>query len=158
MPGPPVSIGAAVVVTPGATAAPDSGVIVFIPPPFVTAGGMPLATAGPISQMVNSLTGVPYPLVIGPPASTAAPASRDTPPARERRGRPRAARGRRQPEAGAPPAFPDPGGRDGAARALRLRLAPRRADRRAQHRDQPEPRQALRAPGARRRAAGRQGA
>jgi hypothetical protein len=69
MPGPPVSIGAAVVVTPGATGAPDSGVIVFIPPPFVTTGGMPLATAGSICQMVNSLTGVPYPLVIGPLAS-----------------------------------------------------------------------------------------
>ena len=70
MPGPPVSIGAAVVVTPGAAVAPDSGVIVFIPPPFVTAGGMPLATAGSICQMVNSVTGIPYPLVIGLLAST----------------------------------------------------------------------------------------
>ncbi len=69
MPGPPVSIGAAVVVTPGAAGAPDSGVITSILPPVITAGGMPLATSGSICQMVNSLTGVPYPLVIGPLAS-----------------------------------------------------------------------------------------
>lgn len=70
MPGPPVSLGAVVVVTPGVTGAPDSGAIVFIPPPYLSAGGMPLATAGSICQMVNSVTGVPYPLVIGPLAST----------------------------------------------------------------------------------------
>lgn len=70
MPGPPVSIGASVVVTPGATGIPDSGVITTILPPFVTANGMPLATTGSICQMVNSLTGVPYPLVIGPVASS----------------------------------------------------------------------------------------
>ncbi len=69
MPGPPVSIGAAVVVTPGAAGAPDSGTIVAILPPFITAGGMPLATAGSICTMVNSVTGIPYPLVIGPLAS-----------------------------------------------------------------------------------------
>ena len=66
MPGPPVTLGCSVVVTPGAAGAPDAGVIVFIPPPFVIVGGMPAATAGSICQMVNSLTGVPYPLVIGP--------------------------------------------------------------------------------------------
>ena len=70
MPGPPVSIGAAVMVTPGATAAPDSGTIIAVLPPFITAGGMPLATSGSICLMVNSLTGVPYPLVIGPLGST----------------------------------------------------------------------------------------
>lgn len=70
MPGPPVSIGAAVMVTPGATGVPDSGVILVVLPPFVTANGMPLATSGSICQMVNSLTGVPYPLVIGPLASS----------------------------------------------------------------------------------------
>lgn len=70
MPGPPVSIGATVTVTPGAAGAPDTGVIIAVPPPFVTAGGMPLATAGAICQMVNSLTGVPYPLVVGPLASS----------------------------------------------------------------------------------------
>src|ERR1700730_12853798 len=70
MPGPPVTIGAVVVVTPGATGAPDSGAIVFSPPPYVPAGGMPLATAGSLCQMVNSVTGIPYPLVIGPLASS----------------------------------------------------------------------------------------
>lgn len=70
MPGPPVSIGTAVMVTPGATGAPDSGTIIAVLPPFITAGGMPLATSGSICMMVNSLTGVPYPLVIGPLGST----------------------------------------------------------------------------------------
>jgi len=69
MPGPPVSIGAAVIVTPGAAGPPDSGFITVVLPPFLTAGGMPLATAGSICMMVNSLTGIPYPLVIGPLAS-----------------------------------------------------------------------------------------
>ena len=70
MPGSPVSIGAMVVVTPGATGAPDTGTIVGIFPPFITANGMPLATTGSLCMMVNSLTGVPYPLVIGPIASS----------------------------------------------------------------------------------------
>jgi hypothetical protein len=70
MPGPPVTIGCMVVVTPGATGAPDTGVIVAIFPPFVTAGGMPLAVSGSLCMMVNSLTGVPYPLIIGPLASS----------------------------------------------------------------------------------------
>jgi hypothetical protein len=70
MPGPPVTIGCAVVVTPGATAAPDTGTITAIFPPVITAGGMPLATAGSLCLMVNSVTGIPYPLVIGPLAST----------------------------------------------------------------------------------------
>jgi hypothetical protein len=70
MSGPPVSIGCMVSVTPGAAGAPDSGTIVAVLPPFVTAGGMPLATSGSICMMVNSLTGVPYPLVIGPLGSS----------------------------------------------------------------------------------------
>ena len=70
MPGPPVSIGCAVVVSPGAAGAPDSGMIVSVPQAAVTANGMPLAVAGSICQMVNSVTGVPYPLVIGPLGST----------------------------------------------------------------------------------------
>src|SRR5262249_30863039 len=70
MPGPPVSIGCAVVVTPGVTGAPDSGTIVAVLPPVITAGGLPPATSGPICPMFNSLTGAPYPLVIGPLAST----------------------------------------------------------------------------------------
>ncbi|MBW4710443.1 hypothetical protein KX928_21850 [Roseobacter sp. YSTF-M11] len=70
MPGSPVSIGAAVIVTPGAAGPPDSGVIVGIFPPFITAGGMPLATTGSLCSMINSVTGIPYPLVIGPIASS----------------------------------------------------------------------------------------
>lgn len=67
MPGFPVSIGCAVMVTPGATGAPDSGTIIAVLPPFITANGMPLATAGgAVCLMVNSLTGVPYPLLVGP--------------------------------------------------------------------------------------------
>jgi hypothetical protein len=69
MPGPPVTIGAAVVITPGAAGAPDTGTIVGIFPPFITAGGMPLATSGSLCLMINSLSGIPYPLVIGPLAS-----------------------------------------------------------------------------------------
>lgn len=61
-----------VIVTPGATGAPDTGTIVGIFPPFVTAGGLPLAMSGSICIMVNSLTGIPYPLVIGPLASSGA--------------------------------------------------------------------------------------
>jgi hypothetical protein len=70
MPGSPVSIGAMVVVTPGAAGAPDTGTIVGIFPPVITAGGLPLATSGSLCTMVNSLSGVPYPLVIGPLASS----------------------------------------------------------------------------------------
>jgi hypothetical protein len=65
VPGPPVSIGCAVAVTPGMAGPPDSGVIVAITQTALTAGGMPLATAGSMCQMVNSLSGAPYPLVIG---------------------------------------------------------------------------------------------
>jgi uncharacterized Zn-binding protein involved in type VI secretion len=65
MPGPPVTIGCAVLLTPGAAGPPDSGVIVGILQTVATADGMPLATAGSICQMVNSLSGAPYPLPIG---------------------------------------------------------------------------------------------
>ncbi len=70
MPGPPVSIGCAVMVAPGAAGPPDSGVIVGITQTAAMANGMPLAVAGSICQMVNSLTGAPYPLTIGPLGST----------------------------------------------------------------------------------------
>ncbi len=66
MPGPPVTIGAMVTLTPGAAGAPDTGVIVAVPMPFVTANGMPLATAGSTCTMINSLSGIPYPIVIPP--------------------------------------------------------------------------------------------
>lgn len=65
MPGPPVSIGCAVLLSPGAAGAPDSGVIVAVLQTTVTASGQPLATAGSICQMVNSVSGAPYPLPIG---------------------------------------------------------------------------------------------
>jgi uncharacterized Zn-binding protein involved in type VI secretion len=65
MPGPPVTIGCAVVLTPGAAGPPDSGFITVITQAAVTASGLPLATAGSICQMVNSLSGAPYPLPIG---------------------------------------------------------------------------------------------
>ncbi|WP_305041914.1 hypothetical protein [Geoalkalibacter sp.] len=70
MPGPPVSIGCTVMLTPGAAGPPDTGTIITVFPPFITAGGMPLATSGSLCMMVNSLSGVPYPLVIGTPASS----------------------------------------------------------------------------------------
>lgn len=70
MPGPPVSIGTMVMVSPGASGPPDTGTIIAVLPPFIMANGMPLATSGSICMMVNSVWGFPYPLVIGSPAST----------------------------------------------------------------------------------------
>ena len=70
MPGPPVSIGCAVMLSPGAAGPPDSGFITVITQAAVTANGMPLATAGSVCQMINSVSGVPYPLPIGSGGST----------------------------------------------------------------------------------------
>lgn len=70
MPGSPVSIGCSVIVTPGAAGPPDTGVITAVFPPFITANGLPLATTGSLCTMINSLSGVPYPLIIGPIASS----------------------------------------------------------------------------------------
>lgn len=70
MPGPPVSIGCQVIITPGASGPPDTGTIITVFPPLITAGGMPLATSGSLCLMINSVWGFPYPLVIGSPAST----------------------------------------------------------------------------------------
>ena len=70
MPGSPVTIGCAVMVTPGASGPPDLGTIIVILPPTVAAGGVPLATSGSICLMINSVWGFPYPLVIGPLGST----------------------------------------------------------------------------------------
>lgn len=53
-------------VSPGMAGAPDSGVITMIPPGGPLAGGMPLAYAGSMCMMVNSVSGVPYPLIITP--------------------------------------------------------------------------------------------
>jgi hypothetical protein len=70
MPGSPVSIGCAVLLSPGAAGPPDSGVITTVLQTCATAGGMPLATAGSLCQMINSLSGVPYVLPIGPGGSS----------------------------------------------------------------------------------------
>lgn len=70
MPGPPVTIGCTVMITPGASGPPDTGTIIAIFPPVITANGMPLATSGSMCLMINSVWGFPYPLVIGPVAST----------------------------------------------------------------------------------------
>jgi len=70
VPGPPVTIGCAVMLSPGAAGPPDSGFITVVTQAAVTAGGMPLAVSGSMCQMVNSLSGVPYPLPIGQGGST----------------------------------------------------------------------------------------
>ena len=62
---PPVTIGCAVLLSPGAAGPPDSGVITMVPQAFMMANGMPLATSSSMCQMINSVTGVPYPLPIG---------------------------------------------------------------------------------------------
>jgi len=65
MSGPPVTVGCAVILSPGAAGPPDSGVITTITQATVTAGGLPLAVVGSLCQMVNSVSGAPYPLPIG---------------------------------------------------------------------------------------------
>ena len=70
MPGSPVTIGCTVLITPGASGPPDTGTLLVVFPPFVTAGGLPLATIGSMCMMINSVFGFPYPLVIGALAST----------------------------------------------------------------------------------------
>ena len=65
MSGPPVSVGCAVLLTPGAAGPPDSGVITLVTQAAVTAAGQPLAVTGSLCQLVNSVSGVPYPLPIG---------------------------------------------------------------------------------------------
>ncbi len=70
MPGSPVSIGCAVLLTPGAAGPPDSGFITTVLQTCATVGGLPLATSGSLCQMINSLSGVPYPLPIGQGGST----------------------------------------------------------------------------------------
>ena len=70
MPGSPVTIGCAVMLSPGAAGPPDTGVIVQIAQTVLTAGGAPVAVAGAMCQMTNSASGAPYPLTIGTLAST----------------------------------------------------------------------------------------
>ena len=56
--------------SPGAAGPPDSGFITVITQTAATASGLPLAIAGSMCQMVNSVSGVPYPLPIGQGGST----------------------------------------------------------------------------------------
>ena len=70
MPGPPVTIGCAVIVSPGAAGPPDSGVLIAVPQAIAAASGMPLAVVGSTCQMVNSVSGVPYPLPLAMGGST----------------------------------------------------------------------------------------
>ena len=65
MPGPGVSIGCSVLLSPGAAGAPDSGFITAILQATVTAGGMPLAVTGSLCSMINSVSGATYVLPIG---------------------------------------------------------------------------------------------
>lgn len=65
MPGPPVTVGCAVLVTPGAAGPPDSGFITVVPQATATAAGLPLAVSGSMCTMVNSISGVPYMIPIG---------------------------------------------------------------------------------------------
>lgn len=71
MPGSPVSIGCAVLLSPGAAGPPDSGLITTVLQSCASVGGLPLATVGSVCQMVNSVSGVPYPLPVGPGGSSA---------------------------------------------------------------------------------------
>ena len=66
MSGPPVSIGCAVMLSPGVSGPPDSGFISIVMQTAATANGMPLATVGSMCQMSNSVSGAPYVLPIGP--------------------------------------------------------------------------------------------
>jgi uncharacterized Zn-binding protein involved in type VI secretion len=70
MAGPPVSLGCAVSLSPGMAGPPDAGFISVIPQAIVSANGMPLAVSGSVCQMVNSVSGAPYVLPIGPLGST----------------------------------------------------------------------------------------
>ncbi len=72
MPGPPVTIGCSVVLSPGLSGPPDSGTITVIPPGGPTTGGQPLAMVGSICMMTNSVWGFPYTLPIGPLSSSQA--------------------------------------------------------------------------------------
>lgn len=70
MSGPPVSVGCAVILSPGVAGPPDTGFISVIPQAGVAANGQPLAVSGSLCQMVNSVSGAPYVLPIGPLGST----------------------------------------------------------------------------------------
>lgn len=64
--GPPVSIGCSVQLTPGAAGPPDTGIVTAVLQGTAKSDGLPLATTGSMCTMVNSVSGVPYMLPIGP--------------------------------------------------------------------------------------------
>lgn len=70
MPGMPVTIGCSVVVSPGLSGPPDTGTITMVPPGGPMANGMPLAMAGSVCTLINSVWGFPYMVPIGPPVPT----------------------------------------------------------------------------------------
>lgn len=70
MPGPPVSLGCSVLLSPGAAGPPDSGVITAVLQATLSSGGMPLAVTGSECTMVNSLSGASYKLPIGRPGAS----------------------------------------------------------------------------------------
>ncbi len=70
MPGPPVTIGCSVMLSPGAAGPPDSGVITTVLQATATSGGRPLAVTGSLCTMVNSVSGAPYLLPIGRPGAS----------------------------------------------------------------------------------------
>jgi hypothetical protein len=54
---------------PGLSGPPDTGTVIFVPPGGPTADGQPLAVAGSLCLMINSVWGFPYPMPIGPSTS-----------------------------------------------------------------------------------------
>jgi len=68
----PVTVGCALMMTPGAAGPPDSGVIISVLQATATASGQPLAVQGSLCQFVNSITGVPYVVPIGAPLTPGA--------------------------------------------------------------------------------------
>ena len=70
MPGPTVGLGTQVLLTPGLSGPPDSGVILVVFQTAMLVNGLPAATSGSLCLMVNSVLGFPYFMPIGSPAST----------------------------------------------------------------------------------------
>jgi hypothetical protein len=75
MPGPPVTIGCAVLLSPGLSGPPDNGTIIMVTPGGPTAAGQPLAFEGSLCLMINSVWGFPYPMPIGAGSTSQARAS-----------------------------------------------------------------------------------
>ncbi len=67
MPGMPVTIGCALMLSPGMAGPPDTGIIIAVTQVTAMASGMPIAVQGSTCQFINSLSGVPYVLPIGAP-------------------------------------------------------------------------------------------